>query len=301
MERGWNQRKSGYVSYQLEATLVRDGTKIFASHSTSTTRPLQLIKPRKTAEPGAQMFGQSKPYTCQSLHLLPGYEERSLTFKERLSSMRSKNVPVAAFDVKLQMPKVAVLGQALPLFLSIEHKVEKSTAPASPTVYLKSISVTLQSNGSIRCINDDIFNLSNTDRQEGWDDDMTIASADLKDTPTPIPANATPLDLRELMDLQLRESQGLSQGLVPSFSTFNLEIHYWLRVKVAFECAQKSFKTEFFSGNFVLLAGEWVGAEMSNGVSTEFAAAPTYHEGGTEPLPPYARNPELWNPSAIKG
>lgn len=95
----------------------------------------------------------------------------------------------------------------------------------------------------------------------------------------------------------------MSATLTPSFSTFNLEIHYCLRVKITIECAQKSFKSEFVSTNFELLAGEWAGHHGNTAeVSTISVDAPAYEEvGPPEILPPYARNPELWNPTASKG
>jgi len=147
-------KRSGYVSYQLEAVLVRDVTKLLSSHTATTTKWLHLVKPRKESEPSPQIFRLLRPWACHSMHLLPGYEERSLTFKEKLSSMRSKNVPCANFGVVLQLPRVGILGQALPLFLNIEHDREKSCCLAPPTVFLKSVSVSLQTNGSVRGIND---------------------------------------------------------------------------------------------------------------------------------------------------
>jgi len=294
-EKGWNTRRSGYVSYQLEAILVRDGTKPLSSHTTSTTKLLHLLKPREEAEPSPQIFRLLRPWACYSMHLIPGYEKRSLTFKEKLSSMRSKNVPCANFSVVLQLPKVGVLGQALPLFLNIEHDLKKSSCPVPPTVFLKSVSVSLQANGSVRCVDDGLFTFSTSGMTENWDEEVKIAVLDLKTTPAPLPDHTTlPMDLRDQMNLTLRESLPF-QSLVPSYSTYNLAVHYWLRVKVSVECGQKSFESEFRSWNFELLAGEWVGHYENVPVSN------VEREGSaSEPLPPYARDPELWNPSGVK-
>jgi len=293
-ENGWNTRRSGYVSYQLEAILVRDGTKVFASHTTSTTKLLHLGKPRKEAEPSPQMLRLLRPLARYSMHLLPGYEERSLTFKERLSSMRSKNVPCANFSVVLQLPKVGVLGQTLPLLLNIEHDPEKSNCLAPPTIFLKSVSVRLQTNSSVRCMKDSPWQSRTSEITEDWDEEVVIAVLH-KATPMPIPDHtALPIDLRDQMFLTLRESSAFP-GLVPSYSTFNLAVQYWLRVRVSVECGQKSFKPEFLSRNFELLASEWVGHHENVPVSS------VERDGSaSDPPPPYARDPELCNPSGVK-
>lgn len=179
-ERGFHARKSGYVNYQLEATLIRDGSKIFASSSSSTTKYLPLIKPRKVAEPSPQMFETGKPFECHSLRLIPGNEERSLTLKEKLSSLSTKNVPNAKFKLVLRMPKVGVLGQALPLYLNVVHDLSSSSAPKPPTIYLKNASVILRQNGSLRCVDNDLFSSGRGERIETWDDDIVVSSVNLR-------------------------------------------------------------------------------------------------------------------------
>jgi len=286
-ESGWRIKRSGYVSYQLKAVLVRDGTKLFSSHTATTTKWLHLVKPRKELEPSPQMFRLLRPWACHSMHLLPGYEERSLTFKENLSSMRSKNVPCANFGVVLQLPRVGILGQALPLFLNIEHDREKSCCLAPPTVFLKSVSVSLQTNRSVRGINDSPLKWT-SEMTENWDEEVEIAALNLKATPTSLPDHTTtPMDLRDQMNLTLRESSAFS-GLVPSYSTFNKAVQYWLWVEMSVECGQKSFKTEFLSRNFELLASEWVGHYKNVPVSNVERV-----RSASAPLPPYARDPEL--------
>lgn len=95
------------------------------------------------------------------------------------------------------------------------------------------------------------------------------------------------MDLRDQMNLTLRESSAFS-GLVPSYSTFNQAVQYWLWVEVSVECGQKSFKTEFLSRNFELLASEWVGRYKNVPVSNVERVG-----SASAPLPPYARDPEL--------
>ena len=196
------------------------------------------------------------------------------------------------------MPKVVVCHQALPLYLSVEHKLASPDISTTPLVVLKGIKVSLQANGSVRCMNDGVSTIfGDFDREESWDEDITIATLDLKDRPTPINER---IDLRNLMDLRAQSRPGLYGYTVqPSFSTFNIQLHYWLRVKITVECAQKTFKNEFMSRPLEVLAGEWVGSlEESSSGAVDVQHAPPY--ASSEPLPPYAKDPELWTPSAGK-
>ena len=297
-ESGWQERHSGYVSYQLQATLVKDGTKFFTPALTLTTKTLRFINPRAEAEPDLRMGVLKKQVVCRSMHLLPGCEQRGLTFKEKLASMRSKNVPTAGFKLVLEMPKVVVCQQALPLYLGVEHELEKCSPSTPPTVFLKSAEVFLQANGSVQCINKEI----------SWVEQSVISALHLKDRPIPI---SELIDLRHHMNLKTCWRSGPYNAfsvLEPSFATFNLELHYWLRVKVTVECARKKFKHEFVSRQLELLAEDWIGNFRQQPSPEQVAAAAAdpqhtleYNEAGpSEPLPPYAKNPELWTPSAGK-
>lgn len=133
-----------------------------------------------------------------------------------------------------------------------------------------------------------------SEKTEHWDEEVAIAVLD-KATRIQIPDHtALPIELRDQMSFKLRESSRFS-SLVPSFSTFSLAVQYWLRVKVGVECGQKSFKPEFLSRNFELLASEWVGHHENVPVSSDERDG-----SASDPLPPYARDPELWNPSGVK-
>ena len=298
LERGWQRRQSGFVSYQLEATLSTDGTRIFSSWQNSTTKELKFVKVRVEAAPDPRMIVMRRAFVCQSMHLMPGYEQRSLTFKEKLASLRSKNVPTATFELVLEMPQVVVCNQALPLYLSVEHGLTNPTLSTTPSVSLKGIKVSLQANGSVRCMNEGLSTiLGDYDREESWDEDITIATLDLTGRPTPINER---IDLRNVMDLKAQSRPGLYGYTVqPTFSTFNLRLQYSLRVKITVECAQKTFRRELVSQPLEVLAGEWVGHLAENAsAALDVQHAPAY--GLSELLPPYAKDPELLTPSPGK-
>ena len=313
-ERGAWTKKSAYVSYQLEATLVRQESKLFTSQCASTSRQLQLITPRKTAEPNQEFYHLRKPLTHQTFKMLPQNRQRTLTLREKLrekfSPRTPETVPGTKLELILRLPTIGVLGQVLPIHLSVKHNLWGASRPP-PTVYLRSVSVVLVAAGSLRCLKTDAHtckNIRNRVVVKTWADDIKIASKYLHATKTPIPERtANALDLRELMNLKLRISSGRSAlarwALAPTFETFNIKTRYRLRVKIAFECAQKSFRAEFLSKELELVAGEWIGQYEDSAVAPdpERADAPVDTKAsGLELLPPYARDPELWNPTAVK-
>ena len=298
-ERGFQARKSGYVSYQLEAKLYKHNSGPFSAPQNSTVKKLLYFRPRDETHPNPHMCTFQEPFVCKSMHLLPEYGTRNLTLKERLLSLVSEK-PSASFKLTLDMTTVGVCGQALRLYLSAEHDIGNSTSPDLPTLLLKGVKVQLQACGAVRCVNDGFSSLfGEGDREECWEEEITVSALEIKEHPLPISER---LDLGTIMNLTLGKDSGFSR-LDPSFSTFNLELHYRLRVKVAFECGRKGFKADFVSHTFKLLAGEWIGEVLHNTASSQATVheAPAYDDAGpSEELPPYARNPELWTPSSGK-
>lgn len=83
----------------------------------------------------------------------------------------------------------------------------------------------------------------------------------------------------------------------PRFSTFNIRRYYKLSIRLSAECAQKTFKSEFETHHFDLLAPEYapnvvepVTASDSNTV--EYEAAPVYEANAGMPLPRYEEPPK---------
>lgn len=272
-ERGWTQRISGYVSYELEARLVKHNPKLFTPRSSVTLKRLTLLSTRDVADPNPQLFSQQQSFDCRSLHLLPGNEDRSLTFKEKLHSTfrSSTNLPLARFQLDVEMPQVGVLGQALPIFLGIDHDIEHSTAKAPPAVYLRHVRVTVEARGAIRCINEQLLSLSHDDRVGSWDDTLTLAQD--FGTGSSSVAVTERMDLRELMRLNLDH-----QELTPSFSTFNHSVLHMLRVKVVVECAQKTFKAEWGSRRLDILPQLYRAPDVTDGDTTRDSDIPVQEE-----------------------
>lgn len=199
--------------------------------------------------------------------------------------MRTSNLPVARFKVHMELPRVGVAGQPLPVFLKLDHDMERSTAPVSPIVLLKKCSLELRAFTFIQCMREEMFH--DGDEQRNWDTEHEIAFVDFTEKMETAPALTNHFDLRNVMRVSVPPYAR------PTFSTFNIRRTYKLRLKLSVECAQKTFKAEFLTGDFVLLAKDYMPSTESNpGTSSSNAAvdmevAPIYQETLGPPPPGY--------------
>lgn len=89
----------------------------------------------------------------------------------------------------------------------------------------------------------------------------------------------------EYVDLQKLMRIKVPWHYKPTFSTFNIRRTYRLAVRLSVDCAQKTFKTEFASYKFDLLAADYE-PPTSHGVQEAEMAAPAYGDL-TGQLPTY--------------
>lgn len=273
-----------FVRYELEASLIANRSKIFSSGDETITRPLDFVTFRSILSPDPQLTSKTQTLACYSLRLQPGDEGLPLTFKEKLKSMRTSKLPVAFFKIHIQLPRVGVVGQPLLAFLRLDHDIERSTAPSPPIILLRKCSLVLQAFTFIQCIRDEL--LRDGDDQRDWDRDYHIASADFSEKMETAPAITECFDLRDVMRIKVPDRYK------PTFSTFNIRRTYKLHLKVTVECAQKTFKVDFTTRDFVLLARDYMPSEGISALSSpnamyDMEVAPVYQETLGPPPPSY--------------
>ncbi|KAL8791142.1 MAG: hypothetical protein Q9195_006039 [Heterodermia aff. obscurata] len=237
---GLSRKVSGSISYDLEAKLIKDRSKLFPSWCLETVQQLLVKSHRDLPEPDPQAYTLCHAISCKSMHLLPGYEHRNLTLRERFLSLRSSTLPAANFQLELRMPRTCVMGWGLPMFLDVNHDTEHSAKKPPPVVYLKRVKITLETLGTVRCCSKGraLFAREDSDKVETFDRAAIIGGYDsLKNPP---PAFTERIDLCKLLGLFLDP-----EFFSPGFSTFNLEVRHALKVKVVVECARKTFKAKW--------------------------------------------------------
>ena len=228
---------AGLVNYKLKVRLTR-AKPVFLVHKKSTaTMKLLILSTRDIAEPGLQSLSYRQPFDRRSLRLLPNYENHTLSAKEMMQSIvhSSRNFPLARFRLMLSTPRIAVLGQPLPIFLGLEHDVQISTAEAPPPVYLKYVKVVVKTCAKIRVVNPGLFR-QRKDKVLSWSKSHKMTQGfghGARASPVPVTAY---MDLRKLMALELGP-----KALSPDFATFNVEVHHEMTAKVVVECARRRF------------------------------------------------------------
>lgn len=254
-----------FVKYELEASLIGNRTKIFSLGDLKTEKTLDFITTRDIETFKPDFIEKGQTIACYSLRLQPGHENGPLTFKEKLQSIRTSKLPVAVFKLHMLLPKVGILAHSLPLILRLEHDIEASTTQSLPIVTLRKCMVELQANTYIQCIRDEMFREG--DEQRDWSDEFHIASIDYSADMEKAPPVTESMDLQKLMRIKVPWHQK------PTFSTFNIRRTYRLAVKLSVDCAQKTFKAEFASYKFDLLAADYAFPMATQEVEM---AAPAY-------------------------
>ena len=253
------------------------------SGSFDATRDLDFTTSRNTDNPKPQLTTKTWPIIRSSLHLEPGREYEKLSFKDKMTLMRTSKLPTAKFTIKMLLLSLGVVNKTLLIILSINHDIEGSSAPAPPMVLLKKCSVYIKSYTHIRAIRNEMF-VGDIERK--WDESQDIANCDFSAQMAKAPPITERMDLRQIMKIAVSSS-------TPSFSTFNICRYYKLGVRLTVECAQKTFKTDFRTSNFLLLAASYTpsdeagapGASTSNEVEDE--VAPVYEAEPGVALPRY--------------
>ena len=273
-----------YISYQLDATLEGSRMKLLSSGSSTATRILNFTPSRNIDNPEPQFTTKTWPITRSSLHLEPGREYEKLSFKDKIKSMQTSKLPRAKFTIKTRLPSLGIVNKPLPIILSIDHDIEGSSAPAPPMVLLKKCSVYIKSITHIRAIRNELF-VGDIERM--WEEKPNIASRDFSTDMAEAPPITERMDLGQIMRI------AVPINYEPSFSTFNIRRYYRLGVKLTVECAQKTFKSDLGTSNFLLLAANYIpsdGAGAPRASTTnevEDLVAPVYEAEPGVALPRY--------------
>ena len=259
------------IVYELQATLhpsSKDG--YYTSGGSIEKVEIHVYRPRNIQQPNFIFNTKSATFAHRSLLLLPREERklvhRPLTIKEKLKlkTPSIEHLPKAVFDIRVQTPSAAAIGQPLPLILHVGYSLEASTVPP-PIFHLKRITIHL-------CEETSIWGLKNAGEHEStrWTKEIMLQE---KEFETPRPQVEGHLDIRRVMDTIV------DRDLSPTFRTFNIARTYSLKVFVRLECAGKDHLVFGDYKRCTLFAEEYD------------ARAAAYHEPALilddDPPPPY--------------
>ncbi|KAI4214288.1 MAG: hypothetical protein LQ351_003041 [Letrouitia transgressa] len=267
-----------YISYELEAKLFTG--KTFSGDVTATQR-LTLTRDRLVEVPDPGLTTRTHRFSIRSKYLLPEFQDRKPSLMEKLSaSFHSWEMPVTVFNIGLVMPKVAIVGQRMPLLLNLEHNVENSTAPAPPLIYLRKIKWELQARTYVRCVSASMFHSS--DAMEPSEDDFRIADYAFPEHSVPLSEHMNLVELLRRHNCSVQPATILS----PTFKSFNISRSYRMNVKLSIECARQKLSYTFSEPEVVLLSKDYSPPapvayqkeDMVEGSEADGEALPTYLE-----------------------
>ena len=235
---------------------------------------ISLVHWKWAPPPQIPIARQLENFDIHSLRLDPEVKDRDLSFGEHMKSFfQPGKLPMASFNLTLQHPQGAIVGQDLEMCLFLDHLVDKSTMKMRPVVELTRFS--LQLTRRVSQITTAV--LSFGDQQRNWENSAELVSWEGK------------VPIADVLDLRTVAGGGLMipTRFPPSFSTFNIAVSYYLTVKYRIECAEKTEKFEKIVPRFMLLSHESPGMDVSMGQGpTTFGQGPSYEQGG-----PYQQSP----------
>lgn len=219
------------IVYELQATLTsppKDG--YYTNEGCIKKSEIFLYRPRTIAQPNFNFNTKNATFTHRSLLLLPREERelahRPLTIKEKLKlkSPSTEHLPKSVFEIGVQTPSAAVIGQPLPLMLHIDYDMDASTV-SSPIFHLKRVTIHL-------CEATAIWGFKRAGESEStrWTKEVALQEKQFESRKPRVEGH---LDLRQVMDTTVHHD------LAPTFKTFNIVRTYSLKVFVRVECAGK--------------------------------------------------------------
>ena len=219
------------IVYELQATLMppsKDG--YYTNEGYIKKVEIHVYRPRNIQQPNFIFNTKSATFAHRSLLLLPRKERelahRPLTIKERLKLKPPsiEHLPKAVFEIRIQTPSAATIGQPLPLMLHIGYNLDASTVPP-PIFHLRRVTIHL-------CEETSIWGLRRAGEHEStrWTKEIMLQG---KEFETSRPRVEGHLDIRRVMDTIV------NHDLSPTFKTFNIARTYSLKVFVRLECAGK--------------------------------------------------------------
>lgn len=262
------------VVYELQAVLMSPPKNGYYTNAGCIQKvEISVRRPRSIQQPNVNFNTKSATFTYRSLLLLPREDRelahRSLTIKEKLKLKppSTEHLPKAVFEIRVQTPSVAIIGQPLPLMLHVNYNSEASTVPP-PIFHLKRVTIYL-------CEETSIWGFKRAGEHEStrWTKEITLQE---KEFETRRPRVEEHLDLRKVMDTIV------DPELTPTFKTFNIARTYSLKVFVRLECAGKDHLVFGDYKRCTLLADEY---DAQTAAYNE--PAPVMDDEDNDPPPPY--------------
>lgn len=246
------------VQYQLKAELTKPEftfrTRLFHCKKELTLSPIRDLN-----KPSSSMATQRKIWEFQTLRVLPQFQCRSLTAKEKIHSIFSWNVPLSSFEITTSLPHRVVRGARIPVCVQVNHLPQHSTAEATPEIHLRelSLSTTMWTHGRAK---GELFwyDMEMKEKQRFFQrKDLNVTLHDGNCTGL----EPKPMDLGELFDIKCDAPM--------DFQSYNVRRNHTLKLRIVIQCADKRQELQHVLPGFLILPHLY-----SNASSPALVAAP---------------------------
>ena len=216
------------VEYKLRAELTGP-CFTFRTRRFNCKKELSFSPVRDSDCLSSPLTATSMVWNVQSLRVLPEYQGRSLTMKETMHSMFSRDVPVSSFQVTSSLPSRSVCGEKVPILLQVKHRPDQSTAGATPEIHLREFSVSVITNIYGRAKGYLFWNESDAKEKRIIFENRHLKMP-LHDESHSGAASA-PIDLGDRFDIKCN---------VPlDFQSYNVRRRHTLKLRIVLQCADK--------------------------------------------------------------
>lgn len=221
----------------VESEKIR--SNVFKKDAIHAVSLLNFVPPRKIVQVDWGMTTKRSNFEARTPLLAEtnGHRDRHLSIKEKmLTTLKSNSLPSASFDVLLSLPKTAVIGQPIPLFIGLQHDKTKNQAQDNPPVTMKSLVVQLETITSLRGL---------SESKSVFRAEYLPASHSSFTRAAEIAKLSGPIELKDIIDLREHLVIRIPPDTVQSFSTFNIARTYNLQILINIECAKQKLSTTF--------------------------------------------------------
>lgn len=211
------------IRYTLEIVITNNVTKS-ASRKESIVLPFCAVREMEDYHPILTPI--EHPLSRTTPLLDPRFQGHEHTIAGHSIALHQ---PTSHFNIRVGLPEIICAGGRIPIFIGVEHDRSRSTAPITPLVYLKRITITLETCTRVR--GPAGFLALGPEPQESWSKSKILVDSGLLNL-----ALCDRADVHEIV-------KGLATDgdLTPTFKTYNIARTYNLHINIEIECAQKVF------------------------------------------------------------
>ncbi|MCJ1233233.1 hypothetical protein MMC14_001188 [Varicellaria rhodocarpa] len=230
---------------------------------------------RTVQHPDCQLYKRVSTLVRTSRKLDSALPYQHLSIKDRARNLlgsSNSSEPTSTFSVHSEVPSVAYINGKLPIFISIEHDLAKSTSREIPVIHLVDFHARLTELTKIRA--------KRYIRKKS-----TKITIERRQARRPLTERT---NIGEMLDLSIREH------ITPTFTTYSVCKNYMLKVTATVICAEKIFEIELGKHVLLILPGPYrpqAGAEAEVVSETQPALV-------EESLPRYEEAPAPWGMDA---